>query len=429
MTRDMWRPEPDRLCARAASCRRGRPGVARTTAALALGLALALANGARAQERRPGGAGARPSIRTTSSPGYLTPEVRARLQVDGKAGNGEAGAGTAGALQEPRSGEAVGSGQPDPARSTPLDRLEFVNGWPVVPGAQRQMERGLHSDFDLRGGPQRPRALPATPSQPPAAPGGSAVVPQDAPAGVRVDPRGVGAGGGELESPLTDVFRAIGEPHRFLMLRGVSVVYRLELYDDRGGLVGSTQQVAHLADVSVPRRDRWLQGDLVFGRDGRRAFAERGQFPSPRLDERAARILELHGLLLRAPWIFADTREFTTFPPEVIRDGQEHLFRVRIERVDPNAFHGPLGTERPRDRFELICRRDPAIPEELRYTLAETGARRRVVFKDWQEVDGIPVRIPHRREVWDENNRLFMVLQMEQLRVGQVLTPDQFRPR
>jgi len=351
------------------------------------------------------GCGLVPSLRAESPAppqepkGFLTPAARAALGV-------ETPANPAGAR---------------PTAQQPGGVRFDANGWPITPGLE-PVPRRVSSDFD--------RSVPAPSSLDPARANATPPGPLGEGARSRIETGAEAQPVAASESPLADVFAVIGDPVRVRALAGVRAELIMELLDARGAVVGGAREVMHEADLAVAQRDRMqLPGNLIFGRSERSAFAERAGLPWPALDRQAAEHLDVHGMLLRFPWCFADARVFTVFPAQVVADGEQKSIVIRLERDRRQGQR--MGPAEPSavDRFELWCSPDTMIPNELRFTLGATGAQRRVVFSDWRPVANIGVQMPHTRELRGEDGTPLMELRMRRLDVGLDLPPATFRPR
>lgn len=331
--------------------------------------------------------------------GYLTPTAQRTLGLD---------------RQDPPSGSRPTVPR-DPSKVT-YDE----NGWPVFDsGGDAGPSPGRPSDFDpvVEPGASRPDIGARAP-----APAGEGATPL---------PRGMGqVPAGSVDSPLADVFAAVGSPIRAQSLGGVRARWRMELMDARGAVVGGARELVHEAEFGQSSRDRLqLPGDLVFGRNEHGAFAERSGLPWPALDAAAGAHLDTQGMLLRFPWCFADSRTYSAFPAREAAASGESLvvYPIERDRRGPTAM-GPTMAGVV-DRFEIWC--DPATrtPRELRLVVGATGAERRVRLSRWRALQGVGLMVPHRREITDGDGNLLMVLELQSLELGLDLPADQFRPR
>lgn len=231
---------------------------------------------------------------------------------------------------------------------------------------------------------------------------------------------------------LSEVLRFAQTPTRFGELRGIRQVLHLRMYDTRGGLLAE-QTMTHEADLTQPDRDRMiLTGDRVFGRNGPTVFAEVGGRPAPGLEHRAARQLQLYGLLVRAPWRFTEAHDFTVFPQDTVEWKGQRVPRVRIERR-PRRSHdggevvGPLPQDSAVDRFELWCDPLDHRPARLRYTFAETGTRVDVELDRYRRVGGVPM--PHLRRFLRRDGSVSMEVEVLSADVFEEFSDATFRPR
>jgi hypothetical protein len=224
------------------------------------------------------------------------------------------------------------------------------------------------------------------------------------------------------------VFKVVHQPADLAALRGVTVWLRLTLYDERGEELGE-REITHEADLEYPDRDRLMFSDgRVYGRLGGAVFVERLRRPWPTLDDEARGELKLMGMLLRAPWIFAEGRRYVVFPVEYDAWQGAEMVRVRIERRPArDRVLGPQRVATPVDRFELICDPVTLAPRQLRYYLAETGVSRRILLDDYREVGG--VRMPWRRTFLVDDDRVAMVMRIMRIEVGQRFVENHFRPQ
>ena len=192
----------------------------------------------------------------------------------------------------------------------------------------------------------------------------------------------------------------------------------------------------HLVADLRARRDRLLFArpsrgpSKIYGRDGESVFADKHEMPWPSLERPAREELEVFGLLLRLPWLFADSDRFVvkSRDNDYTLNGRA-MVRLRIERR-PGAGHVPAAaggkSQEPRDRFDLICPRERMEPVELHMRLAATGATTVIHLLDYKSYGG--VRIPTRRVFMGENGYRRMEMQITRLDVGLDLPRAQFRP-
>jgi hypothetical protein len=223
------------------------------------------------------------------------------------------------------------------------------------------------------------------------------------------------------------VFVAVHQPADLAALGGVTLVLRITLFDHRGEELGS-REIHHEADLAYPDRDRlWFSDGRVYGRIGKAVNAQRFHKPWPVLDDEARDELELYGVLLRMPWLFADAESFVVFPTQNDNWRGEDLVRIPIERRPVQSLVlGPQRNPVPVDRFELLYD-DTFIPRQLVFRLAATGVTRRVLLQDFREVGG--VRIPWRRTFLVEDDRVAMVMKVVSFKFGQRFSDQHFRPR
>lgn len=223
------------------------------------------------------------------------------------------------------------------------------------------------------------------------------------------------ASGMHLDSPLHDVFRATRSPGALRQIGGVVVYWKLTVHGKDGAPIGERTYV-HVADCSVPERDRIEYGDRVFVRDGRRVAAGRGGIPWEKLEETASAELALFGLHLRLPWCYGDGRSYAILRSEAAERRGESLVKLTIERRPAAAddVFGPQKTPRKRDQFELLYEPTTGTPRELVHRFSNSGQRRRVLLEDWREFEG--VRLPHRRIYVDESLRPTTTVQLMDIR-------------
>lgn len=232
---------------------------------------------------------------------------------------------------------------------------------------------------------------------------------------------------GDASAQLGDVFQVIRSPGAFRSLGGVHVCWQLTVYGPKGETIG-TRELTHRADLNQMERDRLEYGDRVFGCAGGVVFAARGPVPWPTLQESAVHELRFYGMLLRAPWLFADSSAFAVVGRDQVQRSGERLTRLKIERRPDtrSELFGPESQPKPRDRFELLC--DAAMqPRELVYQFASSGQSRRMLLEDWREVAG--VRLSHRRILVDGEGRQTTEIVIKSIDPGQVVNDRDFRPR
>ena len=230
-----------------------------------------------------------------------------------------------------------------------------------------------------------------------------------------------------LESPLLDLFRVVGRPADLRELGSVVVRARVHVRDHRGAEL-ATRELFHEADLTVADRDRLvLPDDRIYGRDGAAVFAQFHRLAWPSLEQEAREELELLGLLLRLPWVFADPERWTLLPPEHVLVSGRRWLRVRVEsRVGDGAAIGPLPEPEPADRFELWC--EPASMQlaEVRYRLAGSSAVRIVRLSEWRQVGA--VRMPARRTLLGADGVPRLEIELLSIDVRQPLPSTHFRP-
>lgn len=280
------------------------------------------------------------------------------------------------------------------------------NGWPVATGREQ-----------------------ATAQKPEPAPSGGARPPADARTASRdAAPKRATS---SLDSPLLDVFRAVGSVADWKEMRGVMARIRIHVFDHRGAEIG-VREVLHQADVTVPDRDRLVFEDerKVYARDGAAVWVELHGMAWPSLEDEARDELELFGLMLRLPWALADTRRWTVLPEEQILVDGEPRVRVRaLRKEDGSEDDGVVGPDPtpPRGaRVDLLC--DPATmqPVELRYVLRPDQLARRVLLADVRPFGALRTSV--RRRFVDPRGRAR--LELEYVRVDGKLDLDRslFRP-
>lgn len=183
------------------------------------------------------------------------------------------------------------------------------------------------------------------------------------------------------------------------------------------------------SDRQHPNRDRLLFTDgRVYGRIGKAVHAQRYLKPWPVLRGEARDELELFGVLLRMPWLFAEARHFVVFPTQYENWGGEDLVRIPIERRPAQQqVLGPQRNPVPVDRFELLYQEHTSLPRQLVFRLAAIGVTRRVLLQDFRDVGG--VRMPWRRTFLVEGDRVAMVMKVLKMEFGQRFGDQHFRPR
>jgi hypothetical protein len=269
-----------------------------------------------------------------------------------------------------------------------------ANGWPNLPPAV-STSRPARTDFD----------------HPPAVAAGAA-----APSGETAP-----------VSALAATFRQVGHPSALADLGGVIARIRLTIFDAQGVEIGG-HELFHEADLGTAARDRlvFTQARRVYGRDGAIVWAKQHNLLWPAAEQDARDELEVHGLLLRAPWAFADQERFVVLGQDVVQRAGAAVQRIRIQRRSPEA--GAVGPQPQTavDRFELYCHQDSHEPFELVYTLAATGSTRRVQLLDWRPHGS--ARLPTRRVFVDGDGKPQLQLEVVRLDVRQPLPQTQFRP-
>lgn len=307
-----------------------------------------------------------------------------------------------------------GTGQTPPAGPAPGTPTKAASPAPA-PDPFRGVTFGKDGWPEVTEVPVRPVATPLA-----APPTTAAPAVETAPAAA------VGSG---LGSPLVDVFQTTRSPAAFQALGGVTAWWRLTVHGAGGETVG-IREITHRADLGALDRDRLeLTDGRVYARAGAMVFVERQGMPWPTLAEAAGHELHLFGVLLRAPWVFADTNAYTVLGRDFVQRGGARLARIRIQRRPdtPSELIGPDPEPRPRDQFELLCEPSSMQPRELLYQLACSGQSRRILLEDWRETGG--VRIPHRRLLVDGQGRPTTTLEILRLEVGQPLSDRDFRLR
>lgn len=227
----------------------------------------------------------------------------------------------------------------------------------------------------------------------------------------------------DLDSPLRDVFRRVGQPADMRDLRGVTAWYEFIAFDHRGSELVK-REVTHEADMAFDQRDRLLMpGRKVYGRDGAAVYAELHRLPMPSYEAEAADELALLGLLLRTPWVFADDQRFRVMPETYVMHGRKRVMRIDIVAKPPA---GTTEDDAPRDRYELFCDPHTFDPFEIRYTLASTGIERRVLLSDYERIGA--ARLPMRRTIVDESGNATLEWRLLRVDSGLRFARSQFRP-
>lgn len=332
------------------------------------------------------------------------PVTRPGAKADPKAGTGATTSGT------PRVGPVVFDG----------------NGWPVL-----QEEPGASAPPPPVAGPASTPAAPAGEARATAVPGNREPQwPATPPLGQAVDvrsARGEGAmlaSGTERGSPLLDVFQHVGMPGTFKAIGGITVWWRITIYDQQGGVVGY-RELTQTSDCKYPERDRleFVDDGRVYGRFGPSVFAERQGRPRLGQTEAAAQELLLYGMHLRFPWCFGDGGTYAVVARDTVDRPEERLQRVVLERRPPASLDvvGPEFEPRPRDRFELVYEPSSGRPREFVHRLTfggTSGQTRRVLLDEWEEFQGVP--FARRRTYLDDNQRPTTLLQITNLQAATV---------
>jgi hypothetical protein len=234
-----------------------------------------------------------------------------------------------------------------------------ANGWPQAPVAER-----APATADAA-------AAPPAPALPTPAPG---AIPANS-----------------LDSPLRDIWLRTGQPSDFAAQGGAGAEIKLHLYDVSGGVL-TTRRLLHEADLAVPDRDRltFLDSQRTFGRDGTAVWAMADNVLWPSREREAQEALQVLGLLLRAPWIFADER-YLVRPAEPVEVDGERMVRVAIESApDPEGSE-----EAAAARFQLLCHPSDMLPLEIRYAIGAQDEKR-VKLLEYQTLPP-GVKVPVRR--------------------------------
>lgn len=293
----------------------------------------------------------------------------------------------------------------------------------VVPDTEAKANRAkgrVRSDFEEpavpapASGGSAPFAKPA-----PAAAGTH----EEAPAASRTKPQE----NLDLGSALLDVFQRVGHPSALTGVGALVVKMRVTVFDSYGAEL-AVREMVHEADLSAQSRDRlnFTAAQKSYGRDGGAIWVVHHGMDWPALEQEAREELELFGLLLRAPWCFADTQRFIVFPREtVVADGRR-LAKIRIEtRGEGDDLIGPRDRKPSTDAYEVLCPTDSYEPTELRI-LRANGGKRTVKLLDWREVGG--VRMPMRRVFTTPDGVQALEIVTTQVDQRQSLSDSRFRP-
>ena len=278
-----------------------------------------------------------------------------------------------------------------------------ANGWPQ-PVPVVQPSRAARSDF---AAPPVQAPAPAAPAAP--APGGAAPAPR-----------------GRL--PLAEVFERVGHPSAMQDCKGVIARMQVRLFDPTG-VEQTRYEVFHEADLASRDRDRlqFTQARKTYGRDGATVWARHIGMLWPAWEGEARDELELHGLMLRLPWAFADTERFVAGAREIVQHDGRAIARWKVQARGPeSAVVGPVPNAAPVDRFELDCHEDSNEPFELRYVLSATGVPRRVLLRDWRPCGG--VKLPMVRTWVDTEGKKALEIEIVRIDSGQALPVGQFAP-
>ncbi|MBK8976713.1 MAG: hypothetical protein IPM29_12410 [Planctomycetes bacterium] len=226
----------------------------------------------------------------------------------------------------------------------------------------------------------------------------------------------------DAAAALAPLWQRIGSPAAFAGLGGLRARCTLRVLDPERGAELGRREFEHLADLTAPRRDRLTLPDRrVVGRDGESVFAELHGLPMASLAAAARGELEVLGLLLRAPFCFADATRF-----EIVDRRSEGAVDAPLVAFELR----PVGAERAAwedARFTLVCAADSLRPSELIYRLAAQRPTR-VRFSDWRVVRN-GVAIPFRRELVDARGVTTSVLDLDAVEVAEQLLDLDFRSR
>lgn len=230
----------------------------------------------------------------------------------------------------------------------------------------------------------------------------------------------------DLRSALLDVFQRIGHPADLAALGGVSVRVQVHVFEANGAELGMREFV-HEADLATRDRDRlrFVAQDKIYGRDGKQVFVQYRNMDWPALEREAREELELHGFLLRAPWLLADPERYTVFPKEPVQRDGRRLIRIRIEERHGEDLVGPRDPALVLDVFELLCAAETLEPHELKLQRKGMPART-VKLLDWREFGS--VRLPARRVFLAPDGTRALELVITQLDSRQSLPEALFRP-
>ncbi len=228
--------------------------------------------------------------------------------------------------------------------------------------------------------------------------------------------------GDRLGSPLADVWQAVGNPSSLHDQRCVQAQILVQVFGHDGRVL-ATFNALHQADLSEPDRDRLVLrgGELVHGRAERSApWTEVDGVPRKQPAPDAVAQLDLFGLLLRAPWVFAEPG-FAVSPPRRVRREETDYEVIDIVNERPAAAEGEGGA---RDVFELWCEPETMLPLELRYALAGRTWRR-VRFSQYQTLGWL--RFPVRRTVLSDNGVPLIDLEVKRMSCQQQIPLEKFR--
>ena len=271
-------------------------------------------------------------------------------------------------------------------------------GWPVLRGASRDGEAA--SDF---------RDVPAAPPGAAAGPEPEVELRPARPAPV-----------------LAEVFARIGAPEQLRELECVVARLRLHVFDHRGGEI-AMREVFLESDLRVAARDRLVFPDekLIYGRDAAAVWAERHGMVWASLERSARGQLGVVGTLLRSPWVFADSRQWTVFPGETAQLDGQSMWHVRVERARSDETIGPVPA-RDVDRYELFCDLATREPRVVRFRLAGGAGKRRVDLLGYQTLG--EVRIPTRLVFRRPSGHKAMEIEVVRIDGRQKLPREQFQP-
>lgn len=294
------------------------------------------------------------------------------------------------------------------AGSAPLPKHYTVtpNGLVLPAGETAEPGARVRSDFDA------PIAAPVKPSEAPARE--SRATPASAPVL-------------DLGSPLLDVLQRVGHVSDLAALGGVVARMQIHVYDAHGVEIG-TRELTHEADLAEKERDRLTFGGgaKTYGRDGAAVWVLFHAMLWPSLEDEARDELAMHGLLLRAPWAFADPQRFVVFPKEHVVQDERRLVRIRVEQRGADAERiGPREQKAATDAYELLCPQDSMEPSEVRIRRA-SGASRTIKLLDWRTFGG--VRMPTRRVFLSPDGVRALEIVITRLDVRQTLAEGRFRP-